>query len=190
VRLFVAVNLSEPLRRPLAEAQAHLQASAADVKWTDPAGFHFTLKFLGEVPAPRLQEMIAAAAGALAGGERFTLGLRGVGGFPTARSPRVVWVGVSQGEPEMAALAGALEAAFAPLGFAPEGRPFSAHLTLGRVRSPQGRQELAARMAALVDRDFGSMPVEQVHLMESRLSPRGASYHLVAAFPLAERQER
>jgi len=187
MRLFVAANLAEDLRRPLAEAQRALAASGADVKWTHPAGWHLTLKFLGEVPEPQLATLVATIRQAVAeaGVGPFRLALRGIGGFPSARAPRVVWAGVVAGQEPLAALAASLERALEPLGFAPEGRPFSAHLTLGRVRSPAGREALAAKMQILAEQDFGEMQVTQVHLMQSRLSPRGATYNPVEAFPLA-----
>lgn len=187
MRLFVAVNIAEGVRRRLAAAQARLVATGADVKWTDLAGFHFTLKFLGEVEESRVGQVQEAAAAALWGQGSFRLALGGVGGFPSARAPRVVWVGVREGEQALAALAAALEAALEPLGFAREQRPYSGHLTLGRVRTPRGREALAAAMAALADQDFGGMAVEKVELMQSRLSPRGAAYSPVAAFQLGSR---
>ncbi len=184
MRLFVAVNLADALRAPLAAAQRQLAATGADVKWTDPAGFHLTLKFLGEVDEARLPQIEQAVAAAVAGQGPFDLHLRGMGGFPTARSPRVVWVAVTEGRFVLARLAGRLEEAFEPLGFEREKRPYSPHLTLGRVRTPRGRDPLAAKLTELADADFGGMPVHAVHLMESRLSPRGASYRPAAQFEL------
>lgn len=184
MRLFVAVNLADALRDPLAAAQRQLAAAGADVKWTDPAGFHLTLKFLGEVDDARLPDIEQAVAGGIAGQGPFDLHLQGLGAFPTLTAPRVVWVGVTAGGPELARLAAGLEQAFQPLGFEAEGRPYSAHLTLGRVRSPRGRTGLTAALQALATTDFGGMPVHTVHLMQSRLSPRGAAYTAVAPFGL------
>ena len=106
MRAFIAVNMADDLRRALAEAQERLRASEADVKWVRAEGIHITLKFLGWVDDEREPGIADAAAAAVADAGPFRLSLVGIGGFPSATAPRVVWVGVTQGAREMSELPG------------------------------------------------------------------------------------
>ena len=186
MRTFVAVNLDETLRARLAEAQRLLKESGADVKWTDPRGLHITLKFLGEVEESRIPEIGAAIGKALEGCGPFQLKLRGAGTFPSDAAPRVVWVAAAEGEAPLARMAGRLEEALEPAGFAREKRPFAAHITLGRARSPRGRERLAEGVRALAAEELGEMVVERAALMKSQLTLQGAIYEPVEEFGLAE----
>jgi 2'-5' RNA ligase len=187
VRLFVAVNLEADLVAAAARTQHALQRSGADVKWVNPDGFHFTLKFLGSVDEARVGEIVEALDGAVSSTEPFEVCLEGVGAFPHPSAPRVVWLGMSEGGTPLAGLAGAVAAAMERLGFAREDRPFSGHLTLGRVRSPRGREALQQALAAEAADMIGRMTVRRVSLMQSRLSPQGATYTELAGAPLAGR---
>jgi len=103
--------------------------------WTPPGNWHLTLRFLGDVPAPHCDEVADALRAIKFAPLQLAVGRAGV--FPVRGAPRVLWLGLAQGAPECAALATAVNAALAPLGFAPEDRPFAPHLTLARVRQAQ-----------------------------------------------------
>lgn len=179
----MAILLPDDLRARLAAEVDRLRPLARDVAWVATANLHLTLKFLGAVDAARLDAVRAALGGA--GGPPFDLVLRGLGAFPSATRPRVLWAGAGGGHAEAAALAGRLEAALAPLGFAPEGRPFSAHVTLGRVREPRRNPPLADALTAAADRELGRLRVDRFALMRSDLSPRGARYTELATVSLS-----
>jgi len=183
VRLFVAIDLTTELKAALAELQDRLRRlwSGADIRWVDPAGIHLTLKFLGEVGADRLEAIFGALERGTAGVGPFELKIGGVGFFPSERRARVVWVGVKEPTGRLARLQRQLEASLGALGFAPEGREFAPHITLGRLRAPAS---LPPPDSGPADRQLGRMPVREVILMESRLSPAGATYRPVRAFPL------
>ena len=176
MRCFVAVDLSPAVRAAMAAAQRDLREAAghADVRWVEPAAFHLTLKFLGEVAAERRAALEQALAGATAGHGALGLVAHGLGGFPSARRPRVVWAGVGGQVEEVRALAAAVEEALGGLGFSPEARGFNAHVTLGRVRSPRGLGELARALATSEARGFGTWTVNEIVLYRSHLGPRGA----------------
>jgi len=184
MRAFIAVNLDENLRRCVAETQEKLRATGADVKWVKPESIHLTLKFLGWVDDARLPAVGEAVSAALKGVAPFRLRLEQVGGFPTATAPRVIWVGVKEGAQELSGLAERVEAALEPLGFQREERAFSPHVTVGRHRTPSGRQALAAMMQQERERSFGEMEVRRVELMRSDLRPTGAIYTSQRAFEL------
>ena len=151
-----------------------------------PHQFHFTLKFLGETPEERLPAAREAAERAAAGAAPFDLALEGLGAFPDAGPPRVVWAGCGEGREALAALARAVEEAFGEAGFPREPRPFSPHLTVGRVKDPRkvpGRSFRDA-LARESGRGFGIVPARELVLFRSDLSPAGPTYYPLVRVPL------
>lgn len=186
MRCFVAVDPSSTVREAVARAQADLRHGAprADVRWTDPSGFHLTLKFLGEVAESTVPAVEGALAGATAGHPRLALSAERMGGFPSARRPRVVWAGLAGDLETLGRLAAAVETSLAALGFPPEGRPFRGHITLARVRSPRGLDRLARALEAGAGTQMGAWTADDVVLYRSHLKPTGAVYEALARFPL------
>jgi RNA 2',3'-cyclic 3'-phosphodiesterase len=193
LRCFVAIELPESLREAVAAFFAREGRGIAGVRWAAAAHLHLTLKFLGEVAADLLPAVRDAIAAALGTQGPFTMALRGAGAFPSAQRPRVVWVGVGDGAAEATLLAGSLEKSLAPLGFAPEPRPFTPHLTVGRVKAPgPDRAGLPRLLAAVRDRAWGEDVVREVHLVRSELFPAGPIYSILhtTRLPGASRQGR
>jgi 2'-5' RNA ligase len=150
-------------------------------------GIHVTLKFLGATPAAALPEITSALDATLAGMQPFGLQPEGVSSFGGRRNLRVVWVGVSGDTAALAALAGRVEHALAPLGFPTEQRPFAAHLTLGRIREgtpPAERERIGDVLAGFRPPPLPAFRAERVSLMQSVLGRGGASYRALAVFPL------
>ncbi|HSF05021.1 MAG TPA: RNA 2',3'-cyclic phosphodiesterase [Methylomirabilota bacterium] len=180
----MAILLPDALRAALAVEIERLGSRARGVGWIVPENLHLTIKFLGGVEPLRVERVAAALQAAAAAAEAFELALRGVGAFPSPARPRVIWAGVHAGGGAMAALAARVDDALGPLDFPRDERPFSAHVTLGRVREPRRDPALTEALAAGAERDFGRFRVEQLTLMRSDLSPRGARYTALAAWPL------
>jgi 2'-5' RNA ligase len=177
VRLFIAVNLPDALRRAIHDAAAPLRRLAVPVKWVDPEGLHVTVKFLGAVDAGRVSAIQEALERACRGARAFPLPVGGFGAFPTPRDARVIWVGC-EAVPPLELLQHGIEREFAELGFPIEGRPFRPHLTLGRVRAG-ARGEMRQLEPMLARLEFaGEMTVRSVDLMESRTGPKGARYEI------------
>ena len=149
-----------------------------------PENLHLTLKFLGNVVATRVDAIGAALAAAAADTPAFDFGVEGLGAFPSPTRPRVIWAGAGGGQVEAVGLAGRVEDALAPLGFAREDRPFAAHITLGRVREPRRDTALAEALAAGAARPLGVVRAGRLSLMRSELSPRGARYTELGGWPL------
>lgn len=176
-RSFVAVPLPAEIRVALVTTMNSLAQETAGVKWSaNPDNLHITVKFLGKVTDNRLALLAAALSRGLGAVPAFAVGVTGIGAFPGARHAGVVWAGIDEPTGALARIAAAVEKACADLGLAePEPRPFRAHVTLGRARPPV---DVRAVVSAWSQRAFGSFTVDQVHLYESQLSPRGAIHTL------------
>jgi RNA 2',3'-cyclic 3'-phosphodiesterase len=161
-----------------------LKPTARDVSWVATANLHLTVKFLGAVAEDRIEVVAGALTGAIAGVGMFDAQVEGLSAFPSATRPRVVWAGVTAEAGTMADLAGRVDDALAALGFTREARPFSPHITLGRVRLPGRTPALTQALRGAAGRGFGRLPVARVSLMRSELSPRGARYTELAAASL------
>ncbi len=185
IRAFIAVDLPPTVKAALSDVAATLggRVPRGAVRWVRPEQMHLTLRFLGDTPADRLPALAAALDTLAAGHAPFALHLTGVGCFPNARRPRVVWVGLGGEEAKLLALVTALEAALRPLGWPPEDKPFRAHLTLGRVKDERAAQGIdwSADVPAL------TVPVAAMHLIESQLRPEGSVYTVRHTSTLAAR---
>lgn len=179
MRVFVAVELPETVRRALYQGTAPLRRSNASVRWVSPGNMHITLKFLGEITEGRAASVREAVMAVATRTPPFELALGSVGAFPNCNRPRVVWVGVQGGTRLLAELAGAVESALAAEGFPPEKRSFRAHLTLGRCKRPAALADVSS--AAVPDDSF---QVHRVVVMQSHLHPQGPRYEVFAACPL------
>ena len=180
VRAFIAADLPADARASLARVVETLRKDEGDdVRWADPGSLHLTLKFCGDVPEDRVEELVERCAARARGCEPFEVAIAGLGAFPNARDARVLWAGVVDGVSELARLARKLDAACARLGVERERRPYQPHLTLGRLRQP--RRVAIERLAGP---ERISFRVGEVVCFQSRLSPRGAEHVPLARLPL------
>ena len=187
MRCFVAVDPPADARDALARVQATLRDAGprADVRWTAPGSLHLTLTFLGETALEAQPAIVAALTAVATRHPAFALSAVGVGAFPGLERPRVVWVGLADGLREMGRLAADVERALVPLGFPLGARPFSGHVTLGRVRSPRGLRPLIDAARVLEARPVASWRVDEIVLYRSELRPGGAVYEALARVRLA-----
>jgi 2'-5' RNA ligase len=188
LRLFVALEPPAEVRDRLAaiadELKARAGRAAGDVRWAPTENLHLTLQFLGAVAEDRVDGVRAAVAAAAAAAPPLLLHVEGAGAFPSPRRPRVLWAGLSGDTAPLAALVKDLGARLAPLGFPPEARPFSAHLTLGRARDPRGAPRLAAALGPLAPAPAVAWRARDVVLVRSHLSPKGSRYEAISRAPL------
>lgn len=179
--MFVAIELAS-VSRQVEEIQALLRAVATDVNWVRPENFHLTLKFLGATPSERIESIQQALSRAVSGREPFEVELSRVGAFPSPSRVRVVWVGLAPEGP-LVQLAGRLEDELEGLGVAREERPFAAHVTLGRRRTPRRDEALQKKLGELAVASGARSRIAEVVLMQSQLRPGGPVYTPVARFP-------
>jgi 2'-5' RNA ligase len=188
VRCFIAIELPDEIKAGLFQLQAQLKSGNQPwVKWVDPYSTHLTLKFLGSVAVDRIGEITGAMEGAVQGASPFPLEVKGLGVFPNLRRVQVAWVGVSGEVDKLARLQQRIESNLARLGFAPELRPFTPHLTLARLReqaSPDERQRFGQLIADTKFEAAYSFQVDAINLMRSQLTREGAIYSQISSVQL------
>jgi RNA 2',3'-cyclic 3'-phosphodiesterase len=194
MRIFIGIDLDPEVRARISRFLEGVQGFAADARWVRPESLHVTLKFIGE----QTPEQVEAITQGLRQVESSAFEIRaaGYGFFPTAKAPRVFWIGVHAG-PELAELAENIDMATAELGVPREDRPYNPHLTLARAGGRSGspkRQKgdvpntvfavLEKRLAAMGELDFGTITAHEFILFQSQLSPAGSKYTKLQRFPL------
>ena len=183
-RTFFAVELSTEITTGVRRIQQGLQGYAAGVRWVRPEGIHLTLRFLGEVAADRIEGIVSRAEQCVQAINSFTIGIKGCGGFPTAKNPRVIWIGVHDQSGALKRLQARVEAGMVELGFLREERSYAPHLTLGRLHPGKGQRMIAQALEAIRESDLGQMKVREICLFRSHLKPTGAEYTKLKVIPL------
>jgi 2'-5' RNA ligase len=191
VRLFVALDFPDEVRRNLAELIARLKPTCRGARWVRPESMHLTLKFIGHAvkddDAQKLADLRAALAKVHSDGP-VKLHFRGVGFFPNEHRPRVVWCGVDA-SPNLAQIAADVDRALEPLGIPREDRDYVPHLTLARIEPPRGSEPLARAAEELQSSDFGAASETKLYLFESKLEHSGAEYRKIEAFDFVKGAE-
>ena len=195
MRIFIALDIDDGIRERIARFVEGVRGFAPDARWVRPESLHVTLKFIGEKSSEAVDEIKRALESIQ--GRAVEVRFRGYGFFPSAKAPRVFWLGVEAG-PQLASLATAVDEAMAALGIPKEEHAFSPHLTLARGGGGSGSprrlkgdgpsrtfQQLQEKLAALPTREFGTMTAREFFLYQSQLSPKGSKYTKLAGFALA-----
>ncbi len=195
MRIFVGIDLDPEVRSRIERFVEGVQGFAPEARWTRAASLHITLKFIGEQPAERIDVITAGLQQIKA--PSFELKIAGYGFFPTAKAPRVFWLGI-EGDQRLTELAMKCDATLAEFGIPREERPYSPHLTLARGSgrssgSPNRRTgdransvftSLQKRLDGLKSPEFGTVDVREFVLYKSQLSPSGSIYTKLRTFPL------
>ncbi len=176
MRSFIAIEIPEDIKQQMAEIQRRLKDAGVDAGWTRPEGIHLTLKFLGEIPEPRVPDIMAALTRAAGGSGGFRLQIEHAGTFPNPRNARVVWIGASGDIEKLSKLQAAVEDSMTGLGMEREDRPFTPHLTLGRVKYIRSRESWLNALEEIKDIELGGFDVNAISLMKSELKRTGAVY--------------
>ena len=179
MRLFVAIELSEAVRKSLVATQTNLKRKCPNVRWTSTEQLHLTVKFLGEVADKDVPAVCDAVLQAAAKSAPFRMQTGACGCFPARGEVRIVWVQAEESGGHLINAAKEVEAHLEPLGFPPENRPFAAHITIGRAREDRSRGELRKAVEAfggkIVEQDVSSLVV-----MSSVPSAQGSTYTVVS----------
>jgi 2'-5' RNA ligase len=180
LRAFIAIDLPVPIQDTIQIQTRRLRESldSSVVRWTPAHNIHLTLKFLGDVSPANLELLREMLTREAEQHPAFEMRVAHLGSFPTARRPRVIWVGL-HAPAILESLQRGIEAAAARLGYAPEERPFSPHLTIGRVRqnlSAQDSQKIRVALETMKIGELGTARVDCAHLYKSDLQPGGSVY--------------
>lgn len=182
IRCFVALELKDDAMKAIIKRiQNTISGSGADLKLVEPQNFHFTLRFLGEIPeskVERVKELLSKVKH-----EPFEATLKGVGVFPSLRRINVIWIGVSEGQESIRKLFLKVNNALSPL-FPKEREDFVPHLTIARVRTGRNKERLAKAVQALAEVDVGRVKFEEFQFKKSTLTPKGPIYEDLKVYKL------
>ncbi len=176
IRSFLAIELPKAILKKITEIQGDLRSCHADVRWVSPEKIHLTLKFFGNIEEARIEPIIRVIEDSIRHTQVFPIRVKGTGAFPHWKNPRVIWMGLVDEKGVLIPFQKQLEMELKGIGFEPEGRAFQPHLTLGRVNSSRGKEELIRRMEKYREENSGEISVERVILFKSDLKPTGAIY--------------
>ncbi|MEP6742047.1 MAG: RNA 2',3'-cyclic phosphodiesterase [bacterium] len=187
-RVFCAIELPSLVREKISAHIAHLHEAAPDspASWSRAENVHLTLKFVGEIPAARVNDLSHACANAVAESSPFEIEIGDPGAFPRHGTPRVLWIGVHDAAGKLAALQAKLDDECLRLDFEKEARPFNPHLTIARVHKPQGARALAT---AHKETRFEPTKIAASELLviRSELSSAGSKYTVVSRQTLCDK---
>lgn len=182
MRLFVAIELMEPVVRCLERVQAILRPRFDDVRWVRADLMHLTVKFIGDVPDEDVQYVAMAVEESAAATESFRIRLDGLGCFPPRGPVRVVWAGMSEPSGTLEACAELVNGKLKDVGIPAERRPFASHITLGRVRADRSNGRMRETVGETPLKSADQL-VNSVTLMSSTLASAGPTYHAVSRVP-------
>jgi 2'-5' RNA ligase len=185
VRAFIAIDISSDLMSRLEDLIENEKKRLPRARWVRPTNLHLTLRFLGETSSSVLDEISKSLEATAARYPPLALDYRGVGFFPSSSRPRVLWVGIPNPPAELSLMQKDIEIVAQQLGFEPEKRRFSPHLTLARFREPRSDRRFTELAKELEDHRFGTSRVHDVVLYQSVLRPQGAQYQVLRKFPLS-----
>ena len=175
IRAFFSFDVEDQaIIRQLTRIQNRLLNSGAHLKTVKPQNIHLTIRFLGDI-SPAMVDAIYEEMKQVSFSP-FTVELNGLGAFPKLTYPRVVWAGITKGADELRNVFGQLEPRLRGLGFKPDNKGFSPHLTIARVRTGRNKAELVKVIQELQDYEFGAVKATCLRLKKSELTPRGPIY--------------
>lgn len=184
LRTFIAVELDEEIRKGLSGLITRLKTTEADVKWVTPENIHVTLKFLGYIDDTQVVSVSKLICNATASINSFAIDIKQLGAFPNTKRPRVIFVVAHEKGDNLATIYSRLNESLTELGIEREGREFTPHLTIGRVKSVKNLKALIDVMDTLKESSFGQQMVRSIVLMQSDLKPAGPIYKKLEEFKL------
>lgn len=185
IRVFLAIEPPEAVRDAMALIQGRLKKTVlGPLSWARTSGMHLTLKFFGNIGASDIAPISSAVGEAIAGYGPMRMEIKGLGVFPDIRRPRVLWLGTNGDVDRLGTLQQALETGLEPLGFEREDRPFRAHWTLARIKSPRDTTGIAQAVETGGELHAGAFTADKLILFKSDLTPKGAIYTRLAQYAL------
>jgi len=178
MRLFIALPLGWEVEDYLGSVIDELRPHGGSVKWVAPHNIHLTVRFLGDTEedrVPKIQQLLDTVASEHAS---VPTAIESLGAFPNLRRPRVIWAGISDNIEQLEKMSRQVELGVRKLRFEKEAKGFKPHLTLGRVRKPQGLDKLTAYLQT-VQVEPMPLTLDRLVLFKSTLTPQGPIYDRV-----------
>lgn len=183
MRAFIAIELPKEIKTILTKTQEKLKSSEADIKWVEPENIHLTLKFLGEINEEQLNKITKIITNIASSKEPFHINLSCIGAFPDIKYPRVIWAGSDKSEFELKTIVKELENKIQKIGIPKEGRAFSSHITLGRVRSGLNKDKLKQKLEELskvaIAGETAEFEANKITLFKSTITSKGPVYEAI-----------
>jgi len=185
-RGFIAIDV--PLNQTLQKLIKQIQSTPCNIKLVEPENIHITLKFLGETQVQHLQAIEQIMTDTIEGLPPFSIQLKGTGVFPNENYIKVFWIGIKHTK-YLELIAKELDDKIAHLGYKKEQRKFSAHLTIGRVRSAKAKEELIALIHETQELFIDDILVNSIKLKKSTLTPKGPIYETLITTILTDEKK-
>lgn len=184
MRAFIAVELSKEIKETLARIQQKLSPFRQSLNIVNPENIHLTLRFLGEIDKGMVEEINTALQEAAKEYFQFSIALGNIAAFPKIEYPRVIWAGITKGNAELLNIAAAIEEKLVHIGLPKEDKPFSAHITIARVKSSHDRAQLVAALKAIPPLAQQETLINKFIFFKSTLTPHGAVHEIVKDYYL------
>jgi len=175
IRTFIAVDVPQEIKMELDKMIAEFRNDAPEIRWVRAANLHLTLRFLGDVTKDTIPKLADEISHNLKDFGQFQISLKGLGGFPNLKKARVIWVGGGDGNERLYQLAALVDKACIDCGLGNADKPFSSHLTIGRVKFPKGHEKLISHIETM-NYKSRAFSVDEVVIFKSDLSPAGPKY--------------
>jgi len=182
-RGFIAVEV--PVTDQILQFQQDIKKTDANVKLVEPENIHITLKFLGDTPITQIDAIEEIMNKSVATTQKHTIKLESTGVFPNENYIKVIWIGMNQSE-KIAEIANTLNQQCTQIGVKKDKRGFSAHLTIGRMKSARGKEQIVDLLRNYEESLFAEIPVDKILLKKSTLTPKGPIYETLKTVPLQE----
>lgn len=182
-RCFLGVDVTEGVRNELSKVQSEMKKIDADMKWVGPKNFHFNIKFFGNLKEDSIEQVVDRIYEAVEEINPFSVDLEGVGVFPSSDFIKVIWAGVEDPE-DFREVVTSVEDSLSEIGIEKEDREYVPHVTLGRMKSGKGKEEVKELLEKFEGKEFGEMKIEKFILYESILKKEGPTYKKIEEFKL------
>ena len=172
-RVFLAIPLPRQLKDSICAVQRQLQTQIASARWIPPKNLHLTLHFFGEIGQETLEKIKVSVLSVKGCKRPFLVEVKGLGAFPNLHRPRILWLDLEPKD-QLRQLHQDFSKALLRAGVATESRPYSPHLTIGRLR--QQKSDSTDLFSSVGQQRIGQLPINKLVLFKSRLQPGGAEH--------------
>lgn len=179
IRTFIAINLNSEIKAAISKTIEKASRTMPGIKWVSDEDLHITLKFLGDVAENRIVEINDAILEALTDLSAFEMSLAEIDAFPSKHRANIIWIGIDSGKEVLSNLVGSIDKCLSKLGFIPENKLFSAHITIGRVKDPSKHRIIEEAFPSLEVNLPCSQVVKSIDIMRSKLTPTGSIYSVI-----------